>query len=223
MVADDLGGRLAELGADARPVRECQRRLADQHVEAIERVLGRLRGNNDPAPAARPLTALESSLLIKLVRGVLLQVANALGLEVGQLEGVGSYREAGSYLDSEGQPDAYRLCVELLASGPDGPFSVALLLPLESARSFGRSDSSATPAAVPGHLVDVPVELAASLGQAELTLSELLGLAPGDVIPLELARGEPVRLSIDGRNVGLGELGSRAGRLAVRFSHLKLD
>lgn len=192
-------------------------------VEAIERVLGRLRGKTDEAPAARPLTLLEQSLLVKLVRGVLLQVANALGIEVAQLEGVPSYREAGSYLDAEGQPDAYRLSVEVLAQGPDGPFRIALLLPLESARSFSRASEGAAPAAVPGHLVDVPVEVAAHLGQAELTLSELLGLAPGDVIPLELARGEPARLSIDGRNVGLGELGSRAGRLAVRLSHLKLD
>jgi flagellar motor switch protein FliM len=224
------GSLFREIGAPAALVRFKSRgqvgwvELPSQNaVDAIERVLGRLRGKTDEAPAARPLTGLEQSLLVKLMRGLLLQVANALGLEIAQLEGVASYREAGSYLDAEGQPDAYRLSVELLTTGPDGPFRIALLLPLESAKSFGRASSAAAPEAVPGHLVAVPVEVSVSLGQAELSLSELLGLAPGDVIPLELARGEPARLSIDGRNVGLGDLGALAGRLAVRLSHLKLD
>lgn len=192
-------------------------------VEAVERILGRVRAKGDGPSPARQLTPLELGLLVKLVRGPLLQVGNALGIEIGNLEGVTSLREVGSYLDAEGRPDPYRLSIELISSAPDGPFAFQLLLPVENGKRFVRAETNASAGQVPTHLSNVPVELAVHLGQAELSLAEMLGLVPGDVIPLDLGRGEPARLCIDGRQVGLGELGAVTGRLALRLTHLQLE
>jgi flagellar motor switch protein FliN len=191
-------------------------------VEAVERILGRVRARGDGPSAARPLTPLELGLLVKLVRGLLLQVGNALGIEVANLEGVPTLREAGSYLDAEGRPDPYRLSIELIASAPDGPFAFHILLPVENGKRFVQAQAEAPSGRVPTHLSAVPVELSVHLGQAELSLADMLGLVPGDVIPLDLSRGEPARLCIDGRQVGRGELGAVAGRLALRLTQLEL-
>ncbi len=55
-------------------------------------------------------------------------------------------------------------------------------------------------------LVDVDLEISVELGRAEMSLREVLALAPGVVIELDKLAGEPVDILINGKLVGRGEV-----------------
>ncbi len=72
-------------------------------------------------------------------------------------------------------------------------------------------------------IMDVPVTLSIVTGERQLALSDLAGLAPGGVLPLDPpdnAPGAPVRLVANGRTVGKGHLVQIDGALAVRVSDI---
>ncbi len=55
-------------------------------------------------------------------------------------------------------------------------------------------------------LVDVDLEVSVELGRAEMSLRDVLGLAPGVVIELDKLAGEPVDILVNGKLVGRGEV-----------------
>jgi type III secretion system YscQ/HrcQ family protein len=63
----------------------------------------------------------------------------------------------------------------------------------------------------------LPVRLHVILGEKNLTLAEANSLAAGSVLDLDLPAG-PVRLAVNGRIVGDGELVEIDGRLGVRIA-----
>ncbi|MEO0642014.1 MAG: FliM/FliN family flagellar motor switch protein [Pseudomonadota bacterium] len=65
----------------------------------------------------------------------------------------------------------------------------------------------------------VPLSLEAVLAEFELSLSQLGSLAPGDNIPLTLARDIPLR--IGSHMVACGSLGTMEDRLALRVTSIK--
>lgn len=72
-------------------------------------------------------------------------------------------------------------------------------------------------------IMDVPVTLSIVTGERQIALSDLAGLAPGGVLPLDppdSAPGAPVRLVANGRTVGKGHLVQVDGALAVRVSDI---
>lgn len=76
--------------------------------------------------------------------------------------------------------------------------------------------------AVPWELLatlEVPVRV--EMGQVELSLQELLELAPGSVLELDKAVGEPVEVYVAGRLLAYGELVVVFGdRLGVRITEI---
>ena len=64
---------------------------------------------------------------------------------------------------------------------------------------------------------DLPLSVEIVLGYRELTLREAETLAPGSVLDLQRAASDPVRLAVNGRVIGTGELVDLDGRLGVRI------
>jgi type III secretion protein Q len=62
----------------------------------------------------------------------------------------------------------------------------------------------------------LPVRLHVILGEKEFTLAEIQSLNPGTIIELGGAKADPVRLMINGKILGEGELVDVEGNLAVR-------
>jgi type III secretion protein Q len=85
----------------------------------------------------------------------------------------------------------------------------------------GEGDASnGTPLVPPAAIEDIPVRLVFDFGDLELTLAELRRLVPGQVIDLARPVGHAVRLSVNGRRIGAGEIVEIEGRLGVRVTEL---
>jgi flagellar motor switch protein FliN/FliY len=69
-------------------------------------------------------------------------------------------------------------------------------------------------------VAQVKVPVTVLVGEGELSLQELLELAPGAVVPLSQAVGEPVQVLVAGCPVARGELVMVQGRLAVRITEI---
>jgi flagellar motor switch protein FliM len=188
-------------------------------ISALERILGSPPDRDEPEP--RLLSSLERTILERILRSVVLELGTALGLVLESFEAVPTYKHAGGIADCEGAPDPYRLGVEIELREPDLTSQLRLFLPVP-ARAWIRQppppESSAD--GMPLHLTNVPLEVAVHLGTADLALSELLALTPGDVVPLTTPVGRPVALAIDGRRIGSARLGQTQGRLAARIQDL---
>jgi type III secretion protein Q len=85
----------------------------------------------------------------------------------------------------------------------------------------------ATPAAqapapvVPAAAIEeLPLRIVFDLGEVELSLAELKALVPGQVIDLAREPGHAVRVSVNGRRIGAGEIVEIEGRLGVRITEL---
>ena len=110
--------------------------------------------------------------------------------------------EAGEATGEEGAQSWLRFTGDLTVGPVEGAITVTLL-PHTARRLL---DQAAVPpvvtpdaAQVATRLGEVALELRALLGSAELTLDELTGLQPGDVIPLKRRVEEPLEIVIDGQ------------------------
>ena len=66
------------------------------------------------------------------------------------------------------------------------------------------------------NLAGLPLRVHVVVGEREFTLAEVQSLSPGTIIDLEAAKSDPVRLMVNGKILGEGELVEVEGRLAVR-------
>ena len=55
-------------------------------------------------------------------------------------------------------------------------------------------------------LLDVGIPVSAEVGRAQMTLDEILSLAPGSIVPLDKRAEEPVDLRVNGKLVARGEV-----------------
>jgi type III secretion protein Q len=56
------------------------------------------------------------------------------------------------------------------------------------------------------------------LGEKELTLGDVERLARGSILELDTGKADPVRLAVNGKCVGKGELVEIEGKLGVRIT-----
>jgi flagellar motor switch/type III secretory pathway protein FliN len=102
----------------------------------------------------------------------------------------------------EGAQSWLRFTGDLTAGPVEGAITVTLL-PNTARQLLDRAAAppAETPTAqqVARRLGEIPVELRAVLGSANLTLDELTGIQKGDVIPLMRRVEEPLEIVIDGR------------------------
>lgn len=71
-----------------------------------------------------------------------------------------------------------------------------------------------------GILLEATVPVTASLGEAELTVRELLAMGPGSVMELDRAAGEPVDLMLRGVCFAKGRLVVTGDKLGVRIEEI---
>jgi flagellar motor switch/type III secretory pathway protein FliN len=176
----------------------------------------------DPELYRRALTPMERRVLVRVLRIAIDEVASVVGVEVSEYDAVSMLKYAPTWRESIGaRPDPHRLAVELVLQTERGETTLAIHLPMAGARrtfageSLGAEDLRGN-LEVPGHLDAIPVELQAELGTAELTLNDLIGLEPGDVIPIDAAIGDLIQLRADGVTFALGRLGTHRGHVAIR-------
>lgn len=76
------------------------------------------------------------------------------------------------------------------------------------------------PVVAPTAVEDLPLHVVFDLGEVELSLAEIKALVPGQVIDLAREPGHAVRVSVNGRRIGAGEIVEIEGRLGVRITEL---
>ncbi|QDU86499.1 flagellar motor switch protein FliM [Planctomycetes bacterium Pla163] len=177
----------------------------------------------DPELYRRALTPMERRVLVRVLRIAIDEVASVVGVDVTEYAAVSMLKYAPTWRESIGaRPDPHRLAVELVLETERGETALAIHLPMAGARRSLTADVSVAAdvpegVEVPEHLDAIPVQLQAELGTAELTLNDLIGLEPGDVIPIDAAIGDPIHLRADGVTFALGRLGTHRGHVAIRL------
>jgi type III secretion system YscQ/HrcQ family protein len=82
--------------------------------------------------------------------------------------------------------------------------------------TFVETSGESTAAASRPAIEALPLRLHVVLGEKEFTLAEVQSLAPGMIVELETTKSDPVRLMVNGKILGEGELVDVEGSLAVR-------
>lgn len=177
----------------------------------------------DPEEYRRFLTPLERKVLVRVLRIAIDEVAGVVGVDIDQYDAVSILKHAPTWRESKGaRPDPHRLAVELVLETERGETQLAIHLPMAGARGLlepgaEEIEEALKNASVPTHLDRIPVQVQATLGDADLTLADLVGLEPGDVIPIESAVGDAVELLADGVPFASGAIGAHRGHVAVRI------
>ena len=170
------------------------------------------------APAAQDAgTEDDGRLLERLANSVLDDLCGRLSV------GSGTPATATRWLEAdEASPQEDGAAFMAFASTPRHPL-VRLSVPRSIAATLARqkqSSSTGTASLAPlAPLADAlrrqPVRLSAHLGSCRVTLADLVGLEPGDVLVLDTPLAEPVPLVLDG--------GSRAGSCSVQQENDRLQ
>jgi len=90
---------------------------------------------------------------------------------------------------------------------------------IASAADDGSARSSEWRSKLGAALGEVRIEARTVLARPELSLSELMQLQPGDVIPVSLPKSVP--LIVAGRRVALGTVGEHDGKAALRIERME--
>ena len=69
-------------------------------------------------------------------------------------------------------------------------------------------------------VLDVPVELTVEVGRTMMTIAQTLTIAPGTIIELGRATGEPVDLLVNGRRIARGEIVAVDEEYALRVTEV---
>jgi type III secretion system YscQ/HrcQ family protein len=85
----------------------------------------------------------------------------------------------------------------------------------ERGTSVDTSREAAAAASRPA-IETLPLRLHVMLGEKEFTLADVAALSPGTILELEATKADPVRLMVNGKILGEGELVEVEGNLAVR-------
>ena len=67
-------------------------------------------------------------------------------------------------------------------------------------------------------ILDVNVRLSLEIGRTQITIRELLKLAPGSIVQVERPAGDPLDVMVNGRLVAHGEVVMVNDRYGVRFT-----
>ncbi|MFT4539862.1 MAG: flagellar motor switch protein FliN/FliY [Planctomycetota bacterium] len=73
------------------------------------------------------------------------------------------------------------------------------------------------------NLLDVPVRVTVQIGRASMSLGELVGLAPGSLVPLDREAHEPADILVNGKTVASGEVVTIDGSYGIRITRVMKD
>jgi type III secretion protein Q len=122
--------------------------------------------------------------------------------------------------------DGHRLSIERLGKSMSTSDAAPATKPAPAAAA---ARPGAAPAAAPAakapvvpaaSVEELPLRIVFDFGDLELTLAELKALVPGQVIDLARTPGSAVRMTVNGRRIGAGEIVEIDGRLGVRITEL---
>jgi type III secretion system YscQ/HrcQ family protein len=103
---------------------------------------------------------------------------------------------------------------------PSGNLSQASIDKYFERGRLSESDSEVKAAAESGatpDLAGLPIRMHAIIGEKEMTLAEANLLAPGAIVELDRTKSDPVRIALNGKIAGAGELVEVDGQLGVRI------
>ncbi|MBL8581414.1 MAG: flagellar motor switch protein FliN [Rhizobiaceae bacterium] len=102
---------------------------------------------------------------------------------------------------------------------PDAPAATQA-----GATSPGASAATASPAQRSGNVImNIPVEVQIVLGSTEMSVSELMSLQRGSTVSLNRRIGEPVDVTVNGRQIARGEiivLENDPSRFGIRLTEI---
>jgi flagellar motor switch protein FliM len=191
-------------------------------------------GASSPATplAARELSPIEVRLIQRFAAGMLAELEVAWA-PVAAVECAVVRVEANPLFARIAAPEELVVQADLAIAGAGlPPATVSLVVPngsldpvrgrLQATGALDDDDAPALDAAwaasLRERLLEVPVDVVVDLGAAALPMSRLLGLAVGDVIPLDTGREDPVPVRAGGATRFLAAPGIQNGSNAVRIT-----
>ena len=181
---------------------------------AVEMIVS---GTSAAEAEARFLSRAEIAVLGSLMNRAVANVLEVLGLDytpgtlTQDLDDLLTLRSAGP------GADARRLKIHLCIEGALGSSDLCLYVPGVNAAPLPEREPLPT---LPDHLDDIRLDLRAYLGSVDLSLSQLLALEIGDVIPLDVDSSDPLEIYVEERACAKGTWGEASGQLAVRLDQI---
>lgn len=171
-------------------------------------------------PKARTLTVVERGVLCNMLGRVIALVAQTLEVETKNVRYIADDLQLDLERVDSREGDPQRIAVHVSLKGALGDSVLRIYLcgvkpPALGAPPPVRDTKKGAPP--PEHLRELPVELSAQLGSAEVALSDLLGLEVGDVIPLNASITTPIAIYVDGEPCASARFGVHDGRLAIQI------
>lgn len=171
-------------------------------------------------PKARTLTVVERGVLCNMLGRVIALVGKTLEVETKNVRYVADELQLDLERVDSREGDPQRVAVHVSLAGAIGESVLRVYLCGIKPPAVGNAPAPADPAKVvsaPEHLHDLPVELSAQLGTAEIALADLLKLEIGDVIPLNADSATPIAVYVDGEPCASARFGTHKGRLAIQI------
>jgi flagellar motor switch protein FliM len=170
-------------------------------------------------PKPRLLSHLETGLVTDIAGILVNHLEELLGfkIKIGALSQ--TLREFVAQHEADPGGDPQRLFLHIDLEGLGEPSILRLYLPGVLPRA--ERQPGVPVKNLPQHLNDVPLELGAVLGRAEVQLADLMRIEVGDVIPLHTPVGSPIDVLIEGNRAGSARWGSHRGRLALSIECLE--
>lgn len=169
--------------------------------------------------AERKFTRIEQTLVQNLVTETLEDLAYSLGgllvdpIKVDSVQYNAQFAQAAS-------KSALMLCAFFTVRVGEAEVNASLALPAEAVLPQLGEGSVAEPTELDAellqhHLINVPMEVALSLNETQMTTDQILALSEGDTIKLDHLDGRPLHLTADGYQVATAVTGIRSGRIAA--------
>lgn len=214
-VADDLTNDLHDTPVLAEF--HCNDQIAWLTFDGVfaTRLVECLLGAEGDAEVARPLSSTETKVLACFLSEQFTPMLAELDGSCDRLVVRQDVADIARWQNVPGVPDPHRIVAD--ADLGLGARSTSFGLWLPGVSTMGDRGGDGEEVALPGHLAAVDLALVVELPGCEVTLEELLALEVGDVIPLDAKVGEPVHLTLDGRTIARGALGTHQGCLATRI------
>lgn len=181
-------------------------------LTALESVLGQSPG---AAEGARAFTPIEALMLQRLLTGAAAAMLRCLQLEPGPASMVRDPALVASWRDGGPEADPQRLLLAVELEGPGGTSTLRIYAPSPLVKE--EVAKAGPKPALPGHLGDVRIGVAARLAQIDVPLAQLLEIEVGDVIPLRVPLGSQLDVVVEDQRCMVAALGQCQGKLAVRI------
>lgn len=88
----------------------------------------------------------------------------------------------------------------------------------EQAITDGKMTSGAAPSSTLEMVEDIPVELSVEIGRAKLPIGQVLRLAQGSIVELDVLAGEPLNVYVNGILIAQGEVVVVNDKFGIRLT-----